>query len=169
MAKSPQLRVVLLSDIIEDQIHGIAEQSDVKEALRRGGIWEPTENRRIAGLSMILSVSEETAHAVVVREGDFLAEAAIVARAPNAAVDTIRDLLGHDPDDAWFGALERRNQVTSVLNTLVPPFCLVAWKTRASDRLSQGELASLRVELLRVVSGVTFELLEGIRREESNP
>lgn len=155
----------MVGDALDDQIHGIAEQSDVKEALLRGGIWGPTRDGQIAGLSMILTVSEDSAHAVVVREGDFLAEAAIVGRTSNAAVNTFRDLLGHDPDDGWFGALERRHQVTSVLNTLVPPFCLVMWKTQASDRLSQSELAALRVELLRVVSGVAFELLERIRQE----
>lgn len=165
MPEISQFHMVIVGDTIEDQIHGIAEQSDVKEAMARGGIWGPTGDGQIPRLSMILSIAKDSAHVVVVRGRDFLAEAAIVGRTPNAAVDTLRDLLGHDPDDAWFGALERRHQVTSVLHTLVPPFCLVVWKIRASDRLSQGEQASLKVKLLRVVSGIVFELLESIYRE----
>ena len=169
MFESLQFSFVMVGDAIYTGMLNIAMQPDVKNALLQGGIWSPKKDNLVEGLSMILSVSRESAHIVVVRGEDFLAEAAIVVRSPKSTLDTFRDLLGHDPDDAWFGTLGRRNQVTSVLNTLVPPYCVVAWKTRAADRLSRGELTSLRAELLRVVSGLMFELLEGIEREKSNP
>lgn len=77
MPKSPELRVVMVGDTIRDQTLDIAAHSDVKEALLRGGLWGPTKDDRIENLSMILSISKDVGHAVAVRGGDFLAEAAI--------------------------------------------------------------------------------------------
>ena len=167
MSQSSQFSFLLVGDAIDAGAHHISAQSGVKNALLQGGIWNPTKGDQVDGLSMIISVSRESAHIVVVRGGDFIAEAAIVCRNPDAAVDTFRELLGHDADDEWFETLERRNQVVSALNALLPPFCLIMWKTQASDRLSEVEAGILTAELLRVVSGVTFELLENIRDEGS--
>lgn len=159
MSGSLHLNVAIIDDTFDVGVCHIAEQVDVKNALLQGGILGSTKGEPIKGLSMILSVSREAAHFVAVREGDFIAEGAIVCRSPCYALDTFRELLGHDGDDGWFGELARRNQIVSVLEGLAPPFGLIVWKGRASDRLSGDEFETLRRELQRIASGLAFELL----------
>lgn len=160
MSDTSLIQIVVVDGADECHSCVASLQADVSKALLHGGFWVPAAELHLPDISMILSIKDDSAHGVVVRGPDFIAEFGVVSRNSSKIRFTLCDLLGHDPDDDWFQTVERRNAVAEILNGSIPPFALLVWKACSTDRLSKREFQALTKEVLRVIAGLSAELIE---------